>query len=253
MKEFLSIGEISAMFGLNIQTLYYYDSINLFQAKHRDPKNGRRKYEFDQIYDLATICYMRKLGYSLEEIAKQRATQHMEPTLDSLKQRSEQLHRQWQELISIDDAIQRKIHFIEQEMEGIQTGEITIRHYEKRKYIEIGAEEMLFRHNSFYFYPTIAFYEGNRKYFGAYLNSEEEELPEFVSKSQVREIEAGDFLCGYHVGAYDAVPDTIRRLRTSHPELVLDSLTINFNILDQFVENDSANYITHTQIRILKQ
>ena len=240
------------MFGLNVQTLYYYDSINLFCPKYRDPKNGRRKYEFDQIYTLATICYMRRLGYSLEEIASQRSTQHMQPTLESLKQRSEQLHRQWQELFSIDQAIQRKIRFIEQEMDGIRTDQITIRHYHKRSYIEIGAEEMLYRHNSFYFYPTIAFYEGDRKHFGAYLNSGEEDLPEFISERQLCEIEAGDYLCGYHVGAYEDVPATIKRLRASHPELLLDDVTINFNILDQFVEHDSGNFITHTQIRILE-
>lgn len=252
MKDFLSIGEISAMFGLNVQTLYYYDSINLFRANYRDPKNGRRQYEFDQTYSLATICYMRRLGYSLDEIAKQRATQHVKPTLESLKQRSEELHRQWQELISIDEAIQRKIRFIEQEMDGIQTDEIAIRHYETRKYLAIGGEEMLFRHNSFYFYPTIAFYQGEEKYFGAYLNAEEDKMPDFVPENQICEIEEGDFLCGYHVGPYVTVPDTIRRLRESHPELKLDDVAINFNILDQFVEHDSSNYITHMQIRILK-
>lgn len=252
MKDFLSIGEMSSLFGLNVQTLYYYDSINLFRANVRDPKNGRRKYEFDQIYALATICYMRRLGYSLEEIAKQRSTQHVKPTLESLKQRSEELHRQWEELISIDEAIQRKIRFIEQEIEGMQTDAITIRHYAARKYLAIGGEDMLYRHNSFYFYPTIAFYKNDQKYFGAYLNAEEEKMPDFVPEDQICEIEEGDFLCGYHVGPYVTVPDTIRRLRESHPELRLDDIAINFNILDQFVEHDSSNYITHMQIRIMK-
>ncbi len=252
MKDFLSIGEMSALFGLNVQTLYYYDHINLFRAKYRDPKNGRRQYEFDQIYALATICYMRRLGYSLEEIAKQRSTQHLEPTMQSLKQRSEELHRQWEELFSIDEAIQRKIRFIEQEMNGIRTDEITIRYYDVRKYISIGSEDMLYRHNSFYFYPTIAFYEGNQKYFGAYLYSDEQQTTELVPESQICEIAAGEYLCGYHVGPYETVMETNRRLRESHPELVLDDVAINFNILDQFVEHDSANYITHVQIRIMK-
>lgn len=252
MKDFLSIGEMSALFGLNVQTLYYYDSINLFRARYREPKNGRRQYEFDQVYELATICYMRRLGYSLEEIAKHRATQHVQPTLESLKQRSEELHRQWQELISVDEAIQRKILFIEREMDGMKTDEIAIRHYEARKYLSIGSEDMLYRHNSFYFYPTMAFYKGDQKYFGAYLNPDEQKMPEFVPEDQVCEIEAGDYLCGYHVGPYATIRESIRRLRESHPELKLDDVTVNFNILDQFVEHDSANYVTHLQIRIMK-
>ncbi|MDO5406507.1 MAG: MerR family transcriptional regulator [Eubacteriales bacterium] len=253
MKEYLSIGEISALFGLNVQTLYYYDSIGLFKPRERNVKNGRRRYEFDQIYSLATICYMRKLGYSLEEIMRQRSEPHGGRTLESLKQRSEDLHRQWQELFSIDEAIQRKIHFIEKEMDGIRTDEIAIRHYEAREYIEIGAEELLYSHNSFYFYPTIAFYRGDEKYFGAYLYPGNQERPSFITESQIRRIDEGDYLCCYHLGAYETVPDTIERLRASHPELRLDEQTINFNILDQFVENNSEDYITHTQIRILKQ
>lgn len=252
MKNFLSIGEMSALFGLNIQTLYYYDSIELFKPKIRDPKNGRRRYEFDQVYMLATICYMRKLGYSLEDIREQRRTQHVNSTLESLKQRSEELHQQWEELISIDEAIQRKVSFIEQEMKGIRADEITVRHYGVRKYIAIGEEELLYRHNSFYFYPTIALYRGNEKYFGAYLYPDENCMPGFLPVNQIYELEAGDYLCGYHLGAYETVPDTIERIRSFRPDLQFDEQTINFNILDQFVESESANYITHMQIRILK-
>lgn len=252
MKEFLSIGEMSALFGLNVQTLYYYDKINLFKPRVRNPKNGRRQYEFDQVYVLATICYMRKLGYSLDEIMERRSNQHMNNTLEFLKLRSEELHRQWRELFAIDEAIQRKICFIEQEMKEIRPYEIAVRRYEARKYISIGDEQMLYRHNSFYFYPTIAFYQGDSKVFGAYLYPDGEEMTDIVDASQIRQIEAGDFLCTYHLGAYETVPDTIRRLRASHPELTLDEQTINFNILDQFVENDSADYITHMQIRIIK-
>lgn len=252
MKDFLSIGEIGTLFGLNIQTLYYYDSIGLFRPRVRDEKSGRRKYEFDQVYELATICYMRKLGYSLEEIREFRRTQHSDMTLQSLKQRSIELHRQWQELFSIDEAIQRKIRFIEQEMKDIRKHEISIRHFGVRKYIDIGEEELLYRHNSFYFYPTMAFYRGVEKYFGAYLYPDEKSLENVVEPHQILEIPEGDFLCGYHLGAYETVPDTIRRIRESRPDLAFDDLAINTNILDQFVENDSANYITQTQIRILK-
>lgn len=242
MKEYLSIGEISTLFGLNVQTLYYYDSIELFRPRIRE-KSGRRKYEFDQIYELATICYMRRIGYSLEEIQERRRTQQAETTLMHLKQRSVDLHRQWQELLKIDNAIQRKIHFIEEEMGNIQVDAVSIRHFEPRRYLPIGGEEMLYRDNSFYFYPTIAFYEGERKYFGAYL------LTDDVSGGM--EIPGGEYLCGYHLGAYEQVPDTIDRIRQAWPDLHLDPVTINFNILDQFVESDSANYITSTQIRIL--
>ena len=194
---------------------------------------------------------MRKLGYSLEEIAKNRRTQHTQSALESLRQRSDELHRQWLELFAIDEAIQRKLTFIEEEMKHISADEIFIRHYENRSYIAIGDEELLYRQNSFYFYPTIAFYQGDTKYFGAYLYPTGGPVPDFIRKDQIREIPAGDYLCGYHKGSYETVPHTIERLRKARPDLNCEELTINFNILDQFVENDSSNYITLTQIRIL--
>lgn len=252
MKDFLSIGEMSALFGLNIQTLYYYDKAGIFKPRQRNEKNGRRKYEFDQIYELATICYMRKLGYSLEEITESRSTSHSELALASLKQRSEELHKQWQELFSIDQAIQRKLKFIEQEKQGLFTDSISVRHFEGRKYLDIGGEEMLYSHNSFYFYPTIAFYQGDKKYFGAYFYPDEKSIPDLTVPPQIKEIPAGDFLCGYHVGPYETISQAFKRIRSFGSDLTLDTLTINFNILDQFVENNTANYITHIQVRILK-
>jgi hypothetical protein len=33
VKEYFTIGELAELFGLNIQTLYYYDSIGIFSAE----------------------------------------------------------------------------------------------------------------------------------------------------------------------------------------------------------------------------
>lgn len=251
MKEYFTIGELAELFGLNIQTLYYYDSIGIFSPRERSGKSGRRKYEFDQIYELATVSYMRRLGYSLEEIKESRTSLNSSKAVDIMKQRSQELRRQWQELLNIDEAIQRKIRFVEQEMKGIRLDEITVKHFEDRKFISIGDEELLYRENSFYFYPTIAFYEGDRKYFGAYLYPDDEEIPETIHQSRIQIIQGGDFLCGYHLGGYEGVPDTIRRLREARPDLELGAQAINFNILDQFVESDNENFITAMQIRVL--
>lgn len=65
-KEYLNVNELATLFGLNVQTLHYYDKIGILKPSYRDPKNGYRKYRFDQTYKLASIRYMRKLGYSIE-------------------------------------------------------------------------------------------------------------------------------------------------------------------------------------------
>lgn len=255
MKEYYSVGEFSAMFGLNKQTLQYYDTIGLFQPVGRDPVNGRRCYAFDQVYKLASIRYMRRLGYSLEQIEGYMASREVGFTLDHLKERSKVLRSQWEELLAIETVIQRKIQYVEKAMSEItDIDAVAVRHFPARNFIPIGVEERLYHHDSFYFYPTIAFYRGEEeKYFGAYLYDDEQGLAlPSVKQAIVQQLPAGEYLCCYHKGPYEAVPESMRRMRSSRPDLALSPLTTNFNIVDQFVEKNSDNYITHMQVQVLE-
>ena len=68
MKEYLSIGELAEIFDMDVQLLRHYDAKGLLIPEIRNRENNRRFYHFDQIYPLATIRYLRKLGYSLPQI-----------------------------------------------------------------------------------------------------------------------------------------------------------------------------------------
>lgn len=250
MKEYYTIGEFSAMFGLNKQTLQYYDAIGLFQPVRRDGAGGHRRYAFDQVYRLASIRYMRRLGYSLGRIEEHMASREAGFTLDHLRERSRALRSQWEELLAIETVVQRKIQFVEEALCEIRDIDaISVLRFPERRFIPIGVEERLYHHDSFYFYPTIAFYTScEEKYFGAYLYGEDGPP---VGQAVVQTIPAGDYLCCYHKGPYELVPETMRRLRAARPGAALSPLTINFNIIDQFVEKNSENYVTHMQVRIL--
>lgn len=253
MKKTLTIGELSALFQMNVQTLHYYDSIRLLVPAVRDPITGHRKYHFEQVYKLASIRYMRKLGYSLKQIDAYMESRDIGFTLDHLKEQSQVLRKKWQDLINIDTAIQRKIGFIEQEMKQMDIDKVTVKEFPERWYIPIGKEEVLYGNDSFYFYPTIAFYEHDLKYFGAYLFCEEESqsICDNVECPETAVIPAGKFLCGYHLGPYERILESAERIRQSAGDLVLADNLINFNIIDQFVERDSEKYITEMQILII--
>jgi len=255
MKKTLTIGEMSNLFQMNIQTLHYYDSIGLFVPAERDPETGHRRYEFGQVYQLAYIRYMRKLGYSLNQIAAYMDSRDKDFTLGRLKEQARILRKKWEELMNIETAIQRKIRFIEQEMQFVAKDSVTIREFPDRWYIPIGSEELLYGHDSFYLYPTVVFYEGETKSFGAYLFSPDEE-PHLSGKKpgypQASLIPAGKFLCGYHFGPYEEILESARKLREAGGDLVLDHKLVNFNIVDQFVERDSTRYITQMQLRIIE-
>jgi DNA-binding transcriptional MerR regulator/effector-binding domain-containing protein len=226
----------------------------LFQPCARDPKTGYRKYRFDQLYQLASIRYMRKMGYSLEEIKDFLDSRKPEDTIDLLKKQSHTLREKWMELMQIDEAIQRKIQFVERKRLKLNVDAVAIRWFPDRYYIPLGREESLYMNDSFYLYPTIAFYEHDLKYFGAYLDFTVDGLNMVdagIDPQITQCIPSGNYLVAYHKGPYEKVETRIQQLREEDSHHRLSICAINFNIIDQFVERDSENYITEIDIQIL--
>lgn len=254
MKNHLTVGEMGSLFGLNVQTLHYYDKIGLFQPRLRNEHNGRRYYQFDQVYQLATIRYLRKLDCPLEEIKEFLDTRSPSVTKKLLQERSAILQAQWQELMRIDQAIGRKIQFVEEKQAQLDRQVVRRVYYPQRRYIPIGSEDALYMKDSFYFYPTIAFYEEDLKYFGAYasgpdLSTDDQALPQ--EPEALLPIEEGVYLTCPHFGPYTTIPEHIAQLRTDYSHLKLSPLTVTFNIVDHFVDACQDHYVTDLQIRIL--
>ena len=128
-----------------------------------------------------------------------------------------------------------------------------VKTFPERYYIPIGSEETLYASEEFYFYPTLVFYCGEEKIFGSYLHDwSEQELRDGRTRSiRFETIPAGDYFCAYHTGPYHLMHETFERMRTNAGELVLGSVPLDMNIIDQFVERDSNKYITEVQIPIL--
>lgn len=247
-KDYLNVKEFATLFGLNLQTLHYYDKIGILKPSYRDANNGYRKYRFDQIYQLASIRYMRKLGYSIEAVRDFQNTADQDEALKRLKERSKAIHAQWEELMKIDNAILRKIQFIEESKGDIDFDSFRIVEYSERKYLPIGTEKEIYTGESFYFYPTIVFYGENLKEFGALLTDDVAEEPE-----NALVIPAGRYLVGYHKGAYEKIQESFERMKEYGKEMNLDDTILALNIIDQFIEQKNENYATRIEIRILDE
>ena len=253
MKEYMTVCEMGELFGLGVQTLHYYDSIDLFKPAIRDERTGYRKYKFDQIYQLASIQYLKKLGYSLNQIKEYLCTRSLSGTLNILKERSRRLHEQWHSMILIDNAIQRKISFIECKLSKLSTDSVELKWFPERRYIPIGPEEALYNGDPFYFYPTIAFYEENLKYFGAFIDAATDGMSieeDSINPEKTELLPGGHYLVGYHVGAYEDIKKTFDRMHMARNDLQFGKLVAAFNIIDQFVETDPKNYVTEIQMII---
>ena len=93
MKDTFSIGEFSKLFGIDVQTLRYYDSISLMEPAYREPNTGYRSYRFDQVYRFAQIRYLRQLGCSLDQIREYLDGRDRNTSMQVLRDHSDQLRR----------------------------------------------------------------------------------------------------------------------------------------------------------------
>ena len=64
------IGEFSKLTNVSVKTLRYYDEINLFKPQEIDLFSSYRYYSNNQLDDLKLILSLKDVGFSLEEIKK---------------------------------------------------------------------------------------------------------------------------------------------------------------------------------------
>lgn len=62
------VGELAAATGLTVRTLHYYDQIGMLVASGRS-SGGHRLYSADDVARLYRICLLRRLGFTLADIA----------------------------------------------------------------------------------------------------------------------------------------------------------------------------------------
>ncbi|MEI6387368.1 MAG: MerR family transcriptional regulator [Spirochaetota bacterium] len=256
MKDSFSVGELASLFDLNVQTLHYYESIGLFTPLRRREGTGERIYRFDQIYRLATILFLKRLGYPLSRIKADLDSRDPESTLQRMREQSDELSCRGDELLRIRDAIDSKIRFVKEGSTDFDPEAVELRALPARSYIPIGLEESIYRSDHFYFNTTIVFYEGDSKLFGALMPAEAEmTIPGMpVLDTPALELPAGCFLVGFHRGPYDRIGEGFGRLRDAAAERGLSPAApdsaIAINIIDQFVERDPERFLTEIEIAL---
>ncbi|WP_025700649.1 MerR family transcriptional regulator [Paenibacillus durus] len=67
---YLSISEMAKFNNVSIQTLRFYDKVDIFKPEYVNPDNRYRYYSVKQICDLDIIKYLKHIGVSLEEIRR---------------------------------------------------------------------------------------------------------------------------------------------------------------------------------------
>ena len=98
MKNLFSIGEVSKQQNISRQALIFYDKIGLFCPAYTDPDNGYRYYSASQLDYLDTICILKKIGFSLDEIKAHMQNYTIDHSILALRKQLAAIERQIEEL-----------------------------------------------------------------------------------------------------------------------------------------------------------
>ena len=125
-KNYFSIGELSQLQGISRQTLIYYDKIDLFKPAYIDPDTGYRYYDANQIDYLDTICIMKRIGFSLQQIKDQLQNFTLDRSITALKHQQQRITSQIEQLQTIKSRVDQRIGLLENAMNNDALNSITI-------------------------------------------------------------------------------------------------------------------------------
>lgn len=109
------IGEFSKLNMVTIKTLRHYEEIGLLVPDEIDQWTGYRYYRVDQLNKMNKIIFLKRLGFTLEEIREVFDEENQTPDIDQIKSKIEQckkeiLHLQWRqtELSRLESTLHKK-------------------------------------------------------------------------------------------------------------------------------------------------
>ena len=105
--HYLTIGEVAKLSNLSIQTLRYYDRIDLFKPIEVDPNSKYRYYQNTQLYYLDIIKSLKYLGLSLEDV-KSVLKLTPEELVKYLADQEKRIEQEFQRLLETKEVLQRK-------------------------------------------------------------------------------------------------------------------------------------------------
>ena len=142
MKEkYYSIGEVAKLTNISIQTLRYYDQIDLFKPSHVDAKSNYRYYKDSQLYYLDMIKSLKFIGTSLEEI---KAAQQFTPSelLAFLQKQEAVIEQRINQLYDIQQTLYKTKKQMEEQLAIDVMDQVYIKNEEAVRILSIKTKEL---------------------------------------------------------------------------------------------------------------
>ena len=133
MKKYFTIGEMSKLHNISIETLRHYDRFGILKPEYINEKTGYRYYSTKSFIKIYLIKQCKAIGLSLEEI-KEIINDYMslDSVLNIIKNQKEIIDKKIVELNSIKHSIENLENSIEEALE-IGINKPFIKFYEQRK------------------------------------------------------------------------------------------------------------------------
>ena len=264
MKNLFSVGELSKLQNISRQTLIFYDKIGLFCPAYVDPQNGYRYYSAAQLDSLDTICIMKKIGFSLDEIKTYLKEYTLDTSLVALRKQLTIIERQIQDLQVIKSRVEHRCLQLEQSASirdkiadvSVQTAkQQTILLQEVAspytlEMVSVATKQCFvrsFRERLPVFFQSGAIVPLSRIRQGQYTLASHAFLPiEKCSAAGVVELPAGPCVVTYHTGDYPSIGIAYERIlaycREHRLHILSDSY--EFALTDYLSTGDETEYIT---------
>lgn len=271
MKDTYTISELAGFFNISAQTLRHYDKIGLLKPSIIGSDNNYRMYDRKNFRKLYLIVELRSLGLSLKEIREYCAKKDMEQLEATLQKSSAALEKEIEELTAMRRHVESYLQKIR----------LSRGNYKNLYEIKLLPD----RHT--YFIPANFEISDLELYMALLLNSyrvscsgqKRQSLKRIVLTIEQTRLEArrfrlyggigfllehpvqsgnhhtipgGMYACAYHMGGYDTIHVTYKKLwdyLTEHDYSIAGNST-EISIADIAFTDNPENYITEIQIPV---
>lgn len=121
-KDHFTTGEFARLFGINKQTLFYYDKIGIFSPAFT-AENGYRYYSFTQLETFEVLMMLRELQVPVREIQDHLSHRSPQALIELLQERRQEVEHRIRNLHSLQHYIDEKIRITQEGIHAVP-GEI---------------------------------------------------------------------------------------------------------------------------------
>lgn len=277
MGRYFSIGEMSKLHMISIQTLRYYDEINLFKPSYVDQGSNYRYYTLEQFSLLDTIKFYKYLDIPLKEI-KDRLLDSDDKILELLNRKLSLVEQKTIELDLIKKILISKKEIIEKSINlnnagNIYRKHIPCRHILSMKYdsklnekerIEFSRREIanLLEEKVSIFYGGVGgqaslvdVKQAKKVSYNTSFVIVERELFNGEDRKLISEISEGEFICMAYYGPYKDNYAHFKKIidYVEYKKIPVEDNIYEVPIIDPLTTMDDKKLLTEIQIKVKKR